>query len=448
MVENGSRDHLFISYATEDTDLTKWLALKLTIEGYAVWCDMLKLLGGESYPKNIDDAIKNRTFRFIALLSRASLSKPNPLKERTLALNIARKRNEDFLIPLNVDRLHPTELDWMTSDLTFIPFYKSWAAGLDQLLKKLSSVNAPKVLKNGKEVAAGNYLQNSFIQQRPEIIYTNCLNFLKIPESIKIFNLKKSLSKNEIHTLSQRWAFYKKDSKTVLAFQSPSDHISDTFSLNYGKEVRWLEKEGIYGIPIRHIVSNLLYKSIQVKCFQKGLKMSETGKIYFPFGLLTENKLRFEGYTGKKTWILVASERHRAIPDKPPQTFFYHLSPKFKIKRGKDVFYIAQLLINLYLTGDKGEPLNRRSETARQKAIRKSWWNNHFLNRSIAIVSFLSDGDDKITIGDISEEQIVLSGKFITYEAPVSITEGDIAEGLESMDEEILESINSEELEE
>ena len=97
MVENDSRDHLFISYATEDADLTKWLALKLTSEGYAVWCDMLKLRGGESYPKNIDEAIKNRTFRFIALLSRASLSKPNPLKERTLALNIARKRNEDLL---------------------------------------------------------------------------------------------------------------------------------------------------------------------------------------------------------------------------------------------------------------------------------------------------------------------------------------------------------------
>jgi hypothetical protein len=136
VVKNDSRDHLFISYAGEDADLAEWLTLKLTSEGYSVWCDMIKLLGGESYPRNIDEAIKNRTFRFIALLSRASLSKPNPLKERTLALNIARSRKEDFLIPLNVDGLSPTDLDWMTSDLTFIPFYKSWAAGLDQLLKK------------------------------------------------------------------------------------------------------------------------------------------------------------------------------------------------------------------------------------------------------------------------------------------------------------------------
>ena len=147
---------------------------------------MFELLGGESYPRNIDEAIKNRTFRFIALLSRASLSKPNPLKERTLALNIARSRKEDFLIPLNVDGLSPTDLDWMTSDLTFIPFNRSWAAGLDQLLKKLSSVEAPKVLKNGKEIAASYYLQNTFVLERPETICTNCLKFLKIPDNIKI----------------------------------------------------------------------------------------------------------------------------------------------------------------------------------------------------------------------------------------------------------------------
>ena len=43
------RDHLFISYAGEDGSLAEWLTLKLTREGYAVWCDRVKLLGGESY---------------------------------------------------------------------------------------------------------------------------------------------------------------------------------------------------------------------------------------------------------------------------------------------------------------------------------------------------------------------------------------------------------------
>lgn len=125
------REYLFISYAGEDFALAEWLTLKLTIEGYKVWCDKIKLLGGESYPKEIDQAIKGKTFRLIALLSKSSIN--NPTKERTLALNIARERQEDFLIPINVDGLSPTELPWMTADLTFIPFYKSWAKGYQQL---------------------------------------------------------------------------------------------------------------------------------------------------------------------------------------------------------------------------------------------------------------------------------------------------------------------------
>ena len=72
---NQIREHLLINYATEDWALADWLTRKLTAEGYRVWCDRFKLLGGESYPREIDDAIKNRTFRMVSLLSHASLAK-------------------------------------------------------------------------------------------------------------------------------------------------------------------------------------------------------------------------------------------------------------------------------------------------------------------------------------------------------------------------------------
>lgn len=99
MTEPTERDHLFISYATEDAALAEWLTLKLTAGGYRVWCDRVKLLGGESYPRNIDAAIEKRTFRMLALISRSSKSKDNPVKERTKALALGRQRKEDFLIP-------------------------------------------------------------------------------------------------------------------------------------------------------------------------------------------------------------------------------------------------------------------------------------------------------------------------------------------------------------
>ena len=171
--ENQVCEHLLINYATEDWALAEWLTRKLTAEGYRVWCDRFMLLGGESYPREIDEAIKNRTFRMLSLLSRASLTKPNPLKERTLALNIARERGIDFVIPLNVDGLRPTELDWMSSDLTFIPFSHGWAAGLRQLLAKLRSIDTPRSLLWLKLLDLFYSLRALSILPESDVIVTN-----------------------------------------------------------------------------------------------------------------------------------------------------------------------------------------------------------------------------------------------------------------------------------
>jgi len=212
------RDHLFISYATEDFALAEWLTLRLTSEGYKVWCDRFKLLGGESYPRNIDKAMKEKTFRVLALLSHNSTSKDDPVKERTMALNIGKERGIDFLIPLNVDGLSPTELDWMTGDLTYIPFHKSWADGLSRLLKKLDSINTPKPVDNGKAIASNIYLNHLTLKHEPEQIFSNCIRLKQVPEEILEIQFRKSLTLNEEKTLRDRWAFYKKDSRVVFAF--------------------------------------------------------------------------------------------------------------------------------------------------------------------------------------------------------------------------------------
>jgi hypothetical protein len=63
------------------------------------------LLGGESYPRDTTKAIRNQTFRVIAFLSRNSIAELDPVEERTLAFNMAKERNIDFLIPLSLLQL-------------------------------------------------------------------------------------------------------------------------------------------------------------------------------------------------------------------------------------------------------------------------------------------------------------------------------------------------------
>ncbi len=90
-------EHLFISYAIEDGCFADWLALKLASEGFKVWYDRLKLLGGESYPHDITEAIQNKTFRLIAILSHNSINKENPRKERTLGIKCWKEQEKPRL---------------------------------------------------------------------------------------------------------------------------------------------------------------------------------------------------------------------------------------------------------------------------------------------------------------------------------------------------------------
>ena len=50
---------LFISHANpEDNEFAQWLALQLAKCGYPVWCDLTKLLGGETFWSDIEEALR------------------------------------------------------------------------------------------------------------------------------------------------------------------------------------------------------------------------------------------------------------------------------------------------------------------------------------------------------------------------------------------------------
>ena len=63
------------------------LALQVAKAGDPVWCDLKKLLGGEDFGKDIEQAIREKTAKFVYVLSKTSNSKDGPLQE----LQVARK---------------------------------------------------------------------------------------------------------------------------------------------------------------------------------------------------------------------------------------------------------------------------------------------------------------------------------------------------------------------
>jgi hypothetical protein len=414
-----TREHLFISYAWEDGALAEWLTLKLTAEGYRVWCDRFKLLGGERWPEDVDDAIKTQAFRMIHLLSKYSLHKANPSKERQLALTISKERNEEFLIPLNLDGTRVIDLPWQLSDIIYIPFH-NWGEGLGQLLKKLGSCNAPRALMGeGRRIAAQTFIPADALLEKGEILQSNCLPFERIPAIVKRFQLSQSLSGVEEQELGDRWAFYKVDDLKLMAFERPPVALPDKLIISSAGGTSWKDVDKIDRIRSTNIVSSLLKKSLLKKCIEKGLKLKrESGVLYFPAGLLEKDRIKYVGYRGRKTWLRVIAERQF-----PTGKIRYHLAFVCWIRQDVLDGFVAQVKIRLHLIDWTGKEIEGRVALGRRKKITKNWWNPQWLSRQIAIRSFLAGGVDSIVIGDEPDEQVVLSVVPIRGEVPIAINE-------------------------
>lgn len=422
-----ARDHLFINYATEDWALSEWLSLKLLAEGYRVWCDRLKLLGGESYPRDIDVAIKNRTFRVLSLLSHASLQKPNPTKERTLAINIARERKIDFVIPLNVSGLKPTELDWHTNDLSFIPF-QDWAAGLSQLLKKLKEIEAPKTQPDPRAVAASFYLPKQVVKSASETLSANCLRVKKIPDVLHRVRSNRSLTDDELRNLSAVWPFYKLSAADFLAFHTPPKNPPGGIRLTKAGGAMWRIKPEMDGVSTRNVVTNLLARALQTRCQEKGMRLTLDGTtLYFEKGKLPKDEIQFLGYNGAKTHVRVVGERSVRVGEER-RKYWYFVCPSFRVRRDILDDYGVILRISVDVADPSGRDLPARTALSRRKKVTKSWWNHEWFNRHLAFCSLLSDGGDDIVIGS-DAESLVISSKMHTLESPLAIDE-DAIEGL------------------
>lgn len=411
-----ARDHLFISYATENEDFALWLARKLTAAGYRVWCDRFCLLGGESYPRDIDLAIKLRTFRFLALLSRHSVHKDNPRKERTIALNVGRERKEDFVIPLNIDGLKPTELDWMHSDITFIAFHHGWAEGLRQLLKKLDSVSAPRTLPDGERMLAEWANAQEVVRPVPERLWSNVLSFTHIPELVL-----RVTSTTPITPWLVDWPHYRENDNAVWVFELPETFPTADVHI---ERISWRTHRSATVRPW-NVVTNLLRRYLHVLCTRRGLRFGGTGgrDPYFPTEITDNGYIPYTMPSGRKSRIRVTSVRNVRHLTGEAEQMRYHL--RLFLRPTVYLFDTPCVLIRvgLLLTDAKGQPLPPAVAFRRERKMRTGWRNNAWLSRILASVEWLRAGEDAIWLGLTEGCRIELAPAVATYTVPVGYDE-------------------------
>lgn len=416
------RDHLFISCVPEDGALADWLTRRLTAEGYAVWCERFKLLGGESYPDDVDNAIKNHTFRMISLYSKASLRHPEVMRQRSLALNLSKELKANFLIPVNVDGIRTSQLDKLTSTLTFISFEKNWAIGLNQLLKNLSLVDCPKPLYNGKSVAAEYFVPKDIISDQPEELISNCLLIEKIPEIIHQFEATHELSYSRLREATYEWAFRKAASTTYLSFHQPPASLAEEIGLTLSSTERWKEADHIHGIWSQNLVAELIRKSLIVKCHQLGLKnCPDTNLDYFPLGLVEGDRLKYTRPDGSRTFVNSVGQRTR-WRKQGSIVYRYHLAPTFYVVTNLMNKFDILIQIRVRIAKTSGGTFSKKTAHSLRKHLCKDWWNYDWLGRLLAVCQHLAT-DTMIIVGESENEQIVVQANPITLSTAKGIDE-------------------------
>jgi len=427
MKRTEQRDHILISYAPEDTVLAEWLARKLTAEGYLVWCERFKSLGGENYPDDVDDAIQRRVFCVIALYSQTSLNNSDVTRQRSIAFGIS-KQIPNFLIALRIDQLPVEKLDQATRQLVFVQFETNWAEGLRSLLGKLEAVSCPKLLPNGKSVAAGAFLEKDVLSESAETVVTNYLHIDKLPDIILRFSPKQAIPREKLDEMKLEWAFREASERLLLSFHHPPQSLATAHELRLVGRGSWQGTEKVEGIVTRNLVSELIRKALIVKCLQNGLQHCQlTDLYYFPFGLVPGDKLRYRWPNGKTALINAVGERKYSRGGRD-EHYRYYLSPNFYVSQSLLDGFAVLVRVRVRITDTQGIPLTPRKANSRRKDLCKDWWNGEWLSRMLATCQYLAD-NEKIVMGEQQSEQIIVAAEPLNLVAPKGVDEAALEQG-------------------
>jgi hypothetical protein len=351
------------------------------------------------------------------LMSVHSISKPNPSKERTLALQISRQRNiPDFLIPLKVDN---AELDWLTTDISYVAFDHGWADGLRHLLKKLDSIAAPKLLTDGAALAASTFsIGDDLCSAKTEQVRANVIRLQTLPDVLTGFEIPTPLTEEQGSRLSTNWPYYRIGKSVAVAFCPPSQEY-EAFVKPTGEQWSWRNCEKVRGVRARDIVVNLILRTVEVMLLRAGCKLhpKRRGIFYLPANFTGDGQLHFKNFRDKRTWLRIRGKATFWRPGKPSEINFHHFAMQVKLGRGLDASFWIQVTPSLFFFDEAGNPIVDNRVGPRRRRVTKDWWNGKWINRLLAAEQILANVSSNAEFG------IVLEKTVLALSSPITLNE-------------------------
>jgi len=416
-----SPDLVIIDYADNDEALATWLARKLKLHGYGVWCRSIDPVAGESVNDTTDVLLEQRAAVCLSLLSQPAIEDSDLSYRRSSAIAIAKRKGSGFLIPLISQPIYEESLDKYTSVLEKISFVESWQLGLNQVIDVLDSANCPKA-DGGEHFALFSFFPDEVVVNQEEMLFSNIFKVKQIPETIHRFEVAHQAIHAMNDDIANRWAYRRVDDTTFLSFHFPPKPDAEDFGFKNRGGGIWKCLDEIDGIVVNNLVPELIRKELIVHCIAMGLKFCKNLSIvYFPKDLIPSNRHYFDFYDGTKSFIKVFGERKFYKPN-GSERYRYHLSPNFYIFRQDNGTFAVLLNIYIRLTDLSGKCLDGRKILSRRKHLCKDWFNDEWSKKTIGIMRLLG-ADGSIEIGENDKDKIKVSCHPCSWEVPLSINE-------------------------
>lgn len=446
VVTSKPRNLIFISHATpDDNDFTSWLSARLASDGYEVWSDLTQLVGGEVFWKDIDDAIRHYSIKFLSVLSPVSVGKRGFKKELSVADAVeAKGMLGDFIIPLRIGGIPYDDIPIDIHNKNVIDFTKGWHIGLAQLLEKLEKDHVPR--KDNVEFALSSWAKgfleiDKLLENNEEEVISNWLPIFEMPSSIKISYFD-SVPPN-IDFLKRQWPC-RQIENSVISFADAKDFNTldapsalknlvaietSTFLHNGHRSFTQLSFQ-----DRSNILTDLLRQSWERYAQQQGMQGFA----------LANNKLCW--YVSKshpkiertKFVDALGNSGSRALLGKSEKLkAFWHFALEIVPSVGKVNRFT--LLPHVIFTSDGVTPIGDPAQMHRlRRRFCKSWWQDRWRDLASAYLAELAKGQDSLLM-PVSPNRNLEVRKFpITYMVPVKtlekIADNSVIEDIEDVD--------------
>lgn len=424
---NSERRLVFISHANpEDNDAAKWLGMRLAAEGYEVWSDVTRLIGGEQFWDTIETVIRETAACVVVLLSEAGHEKPGVLDEVNIAVATERKLGlNNFVIPIRIDELAFTNIRANVARKNIIDASKNLASGFRELITALEKLDIPRN-QSGNAKALTRWrkslpiVESEIDETEQSFLIENKIRILKWPDILTKFAESSKAKRTKNSDLLDPFLAKGNVPGGMLCFSSKaelaaslspiaSSSVSSILSEN-AFDGTSLDMLGLGIADLTRALSQIVRQSWDEYCASIGMQKYElaSGKIcwFEKNGFREKNEVRFLDSDSKmRRRVLVGRSEKRKV--------YWHFGIE-AVPSIKD--QSLRLKAHVVFTEDGKMPIK---SSAKQHSLRrgfcKSWWNARWRDLLKAMLVNLSKDKETFSIPASPMRQIELSGSLVTH---------------------------------